>query len=151
MTVIPGDPMASFRMLGRLLAVGLGAGALVGGVFAAVVVVLASAGADWMATLSIGVPVGLLVGMVAGLVVQAVTHVVVLVAGRPGLSAPATRLLAGVVPVVAAGGVAWWVAAALGLDVVDTVVGVVVVLVMSGVVVVATVGWALRPMVGGRR
>jgi len=137
--------MASFRMLGRLLAVGAGGGALVGGTFAVVVLVLAGARVvDWLGALSIGVQVGL----VAGVVVQALTHVAVLVAGWVGLPVWVTHVVAAVVPVVAAGGVAWWVATAIALSVAEAGVAVVVVLVVSAVVVTVTVGWALRPRAG---
>jgi hypothetical protein len=143
-----GDPMASFRMLGRLQTVGLGAGGLLGGVFAVVLVLTSSAGLDGLVVLPFAVAVGTVVGVVAGVVAQVLTHVLVLVAVWVGLPA---RVPAIVVPVVAAGGVAWRVPAELSdMTVVGTVVAVLTVVALAAVMTGATAGWAVRPLVESR-
>jgi hypothetical protein len=143
-----GDPMASFRMFGRLLAVGLGAGGLLGGVYAAVLMLVSFPTADGLMVLPLAVSIGIVMGLVAGVVVQVVTHVLVLAGVYLGVPA---RVPGTVVPVVAAGGVGWRVPAELSdMTVVGTTVAVLTVVVLAAVVAGATAGWAVRPLVESR-
>lgn len=57
-------------MLGRLLAVGLGAGGLLGGVFAVVLMLASSPSVDALTVLPLAVGIGVVVGLLAGVAAQ---------------------------------------------------------------------------------
>src|SRR4051794_20781940 len=93
------DSMGSYRTLGRLLAVGMGAGAFIGGTVTALTVHAAGGGGGgWVGAMSIGITLGIL----AGLVAQVITHVTVLIARRTAHPVRASRLCATTIPVIPA-------------------------------------------------
>ena len=133
--------MAGYRTLGRLLSVGLAAGAVIGAVVGTFVV-----GASGY--LPLGLVGGAGSGMVAGVVAQALAFVAVLGARRRTRALPlrATYVVLGAVPTATACGLTWWLASIsdTGLARCLAITGVALVLAIAAVKVAAP--WCLAPL-----
>jgi hypothetical protein len=103
-TVRVGHDDPGLVMLGRLLMVGMGAGALIGGLVVVTIDPALAVDGFW---------IGAMVGIVAGVAAQVLNAVVLHLArrARPALGRTATRLVLAPVPVAAAVLLAWHVSA----------------------------------------
>ncbi len=139
---MPGDPMGGFRTLGRLLAVGLAAGAVIGGTTGALI--YAPTGA--VPGILTGVMLGAVFGLVLGGVTQVITATLAFVGRHFRLSRRATGLVVQIFPVAAACGVAWWVTASLDTWTGLTMTATALALGLGLLAVRTTTPWCLAPI-----
>lgn len=137
------DPMAGYRMLGRLLAVGVAAGAVIGGLVGTVLLAGDVSG-FWM----LGLTAGTLLGIVAAVMAQGLGAALaaVLRRVRPATTPHHVRLLVSAVAVLVATGLAVWLGTRSDVPTVRLVVVVVLAAGLATATAALTSRWCVAPL-----